>query len=452
MPTPEALPALSPAEQLAEVVKSQPEKLREKIAASTLEQLDALARVIEEKNISVRVDSIAAIQERVDALKTAETTDQHLTELASRLSLVRLLNIKAPPEVSTSRLDFAASLLNVAAERTKDIPVLKHITGFLKGVKGRSLERVWNTILATFEKNPAVASSAGTAILGPVGLLIGTLGLNFGARKRLLEIDVLDAIDNEKLVGENITFAGVAAGDLEKFKDKLVVANIPALTSTYLRDQRKLVAAGSPITVTLEAILNPETTQTKLAEQAVETKKKAVIDALKPLEISLVTFGASVSAKRNNAGRYEITLPENDTALTSPEARTLQEALKKLPNAKEIIIVSERERLTIDIIEKSIRIPVNAPEITDALNHGLSYTNPRLEKIVFATVELPTGTMQAKLNDGSLLLGANTSRTQALELISGLGPLLANEPNGTIFTFQNGSWAAPKLPTPISTN
>lgn len=452
MTTPEVLPALSP-EQLADVVQSKPEQLRASIAASTLDQLNSLAKVIDEKKIAVRIDSIVAIQERVDALKTAEkTTDQHLAELTSRLYLVRLLDIKAPPEESTSKFDFAASFLQGAAERTKDVPILKHITGFLKGIKGRSLERVWYTVLATFEKNPAAATTAGTAILGPVGLLVGTLGLNFGARKRLLEIDVLTAIDSEKLVGENVTFSGLAAGDLEKFKDKLVTANIPELTTKYLRDQRKLIAAGSPITVTLEAILNPETTQTKLVEQAVETKKKAVIDALKSLDIALVTFGTPVSAKRNNAGRFEITIPDTDSAITSPEARTLQEAMKSLPNAKEITIVSERERLTIDMIDKTIRIPVNTPAITDTLNRGFSYTNERLEKIVFATpAELPIGTMQAKFDAGTLLLGAHPLRTQALEQISGLEPLLASAQNGTLFTFQNGSWAAPALPASIPT-
>ncbi len=451
MPTPEVLPALSP-DQLAEVVKSQPEKLRGQIAASTLDQLDALAKVIEEKKISVRVDSIAAIQERVEALKTAETTDQHLAELASRLHLVRLLDIKAPPEASTSKFDFAASLLQGVVERTKDVPILKHITSFLKGVKGRSLERIFNTILATFEKNPTAATTAGTALLGPIGLLVGTLGLNFGARKRLLEIDVLDAIDTEKLVGEKVTFSGIAPGDLEKFKDKLATANIPELTTKYLRDQRKLIAAGSPISVTLEAILNPEETQTKLAEQALETKKNAVIEKLKPLDIALVTFGSPVSAKRNNAGRFEITIPDTDNSVTSPEAKTLQEAMKSLSNAKEITIVSDKERLTIDIIDKTIRIPVNTPAITDTLNRGFSYTNERLEKIVFATpAELPTGTMQAKFDAGTLLLGAHPSRTQALDQISGLEPLLASAQNGTLFTFNNGSWAAPTLPTPIPT-
>lgn len=438
-------------EQLAEVVHTQPEKLRESIAASTLDQLNALAKVIEDKKIPIRVDSIVAIQERVDTLNASKTTDERLEELKSRFNLVRLLAIKAPDEATTSKLDFAASFINGAAERTKDIPVLKHVTGLLKGIKGRSIERLWFTILATLEKNPAAATTAGTAILGPVGLLVGTLGLNFGARKRLLEISVLDAIDAEKLVGENIIFSGVAPGDPEKFKDKLTTANIPELTTKYLRDQRKLIAAGSPITVTLEAILNPETTQTKLAEQAVETKKKTVIDALKPLGIALVTFGTPVSAKRNNAGRLEITIPDTDNVVTSPEARTLQEAMKSLPNAKEITIVSERERLTIDMIDKTIRIPVNTPEITNSLNRGFLFTNQRLEKIVFATVELPNTVMQAKLNDGTLLLGANSLRSEALEHISGLELLLGDAPNGTLFTFQNGSWAAPALPTSIPT-
>lgn len=452
MPTPELAPALSPAQRLADVVSTQPEKLRESIAASTLQELDALAKVIEDKKIPIRVDSITAIQERVDALKESQTTDQHLAELASRLHLVRLLGIKAPEVVSASRFDLAASVLNGAAEKTKDIPVLKHVTGLLKGIKGRSIERLWFTILATFEKNPSIASSASAAILGPVGLLVGTLGLNFGARKRLLEISIRDAIDAEKLVGENITFASLAAGDLEKFKDKLATANIPELTSSYLRNQRKLIAAGSPITVTLEAILNPEATQTKLAEQALETKKNAVIEKLKPLDIALVTFGSPVSAKRNNAGRFEMTIPEADSAMNSPEVRTLREAMTNLPNAKEISIVTERERLTIDMIEKSIRIPVNAPAITEALNRGFSYTHERLEKIVFATpAELPTGTMQAKFDAGTLLLGAHPSRTQALEQISGLEVLLASAQNGALFTFQNGSWAAPAIPTPIPT-
>lgn len=442
----------TPAEQLAEIVRTEPGKVRESIALSTLDELDALAKVMEEKKIPIRVDSIAAIQERVDVLKNSQETDNQLAELSSRVHLVRLLEIKAPIEVTPSNLDFAASLINGAAERTKDTPVLKHVTGFLKGIKGRSIERLWFTILATFEKNPAIATSAGTAILGPVGLLIGTLGLNFGARKRLLEISVLDAIDSEKLVGEKITFSGVAPNDLEKFKDKLTTANIAELTTAYLRSQRKLIAAGSPIIVTLEAILNPEQTQTKLAEQQVEIKKNGIIEKLKPLDIALVNFGDSVSAKKNRAGRFEITIPDKDEAITSPEVRKLQEAMTSLTNAKEITIVSESEHLTLDLKTKAALIPVNTPTVTESLNRGFSHTNVRLEKIIFATpAELPTRTMQAKFDAGRLLLGAHTARTQALDQINGLDGYLDSAANGSLFVFDKGSWTAPATPTPIPT-
>ncbi len=467
MPTPEVVPALSPAEQLAEIVKTQPnQEIESQIRQSSLSQLDAMARVIEEKRIVINESARALIRTQYDVLESArkneierlatdQKTEKQLEVASNRLKhlhLIRLLEIKAPIEPGTSRLDFAASLLSGVVERTKDIPVLKHVAGLLKGIRGRSIERVWYTMLATFEKNPTIATSAGNAMLGSLGLLIGTLGLNFGARKRLLEIDVLDAIDGEKLVGENITFSGVAPGDLEKFKDKLTTANIPELTTRYLRDQRKLIAAGSPITVSLEAILNPEATQKKLAEQALETKKNAVIEQLKPLNIALVTFGSPVVAKRNNAGRFEITVPENDAAMASPEVRKLQEAMANLTNAKEITIVSEKEHLTLDLATKTAAIPVNAAGITESLNRGFSYSNPRLEKIVFATpAELPIGIMQAKFDSGTLLLGAHPLRTQSLEQISGLEPLLASAQNGTLFTFQNGSWAAPALPTSIPT-
>ncbi|MBP7114279.1 MAG: hypothetical protein KBA40_02380 [Candidatus Peribacteraceae bacterium] len=450
MNTLETVPALSEAEQLAEVVKSQPEKLREKIAASTLDELDALARVIDEKKIAVRVDSIAAIQERVDVLEKAQAIDQHLAELNSRLHLVRLLNIKAPAEPATSKLDFVASFLRGTAERTKGIPVLSFVTGLFKNTKGRSIERAWNTVLATLEKNPTVATTAGTAFLGPIGLLVGTLGLNFGARKRLLELDMLDAIDREKFIGEKITAAGIAPSDMDKFKDKLATANIPQLTSAFVRDQRKLVPAGTPITVTLEAILSPEKTQTQLAEQQVEIKKNAVAEKLKPLDIALVSFGTPVAAKKNGAGRYEITLPDKDDAISSPEVRKLQEAMTVLTNAREITIGLEKERLTLDVSAKSALIPVNAL-LTDSVNRGFSHSNARLERIIFATpAELPIKTMQAKFDSGTLLLGANAYRTQALEQISGLDTLLESAQNGALFVFNNGTWTTPATPIPAS--
>lgn len=449
----ETVPALSEAEQLAEVVKSQPEKLREQIAASTLDQLDALAKVINEKNIAVREDSLAAIRERFDALTTSEKTDEQLTALGSRVDLMRLLEIKAPVTAEPSRLDFIASIFSGAAERTKDIPVLNFVTGFFKNLKGRSLERAWNTVLATVEKNPAVASTAGTAFLGPVGMLIGTLGLNFGARKRLLELDVLDAIDREKFIGEKITFAGVAPGDMEKFKDKLATANIPQLTSAYLRDQRKLVPAGAPIPITLEAILNPEKTQTELAERQIDIKKNAVAEQLKPLDIALISFGSPVAAKKNGAGRFEITLPDKDDAMSSPEVRTLREAMKILTNANEITIGTDKEKVTLDYTTKGVVIPVNAQALLDSINRAFSFSHERLQKIVFGTpVDLPTGEMQAKFDSGTLLLGAHSSRTQSLEQLSGLTALLTNAQDGALFTFKGGSWTGSATqPTPIPT-
>ena len=452
MPHPELVPALSEAEQLAEAVKAAPNQLIEQqIAGSSLDQLDAAAKVIEEKRIVIDGQARALIRARFEILKALETTDQQLAGLSSRVHLMRLLEVRAPVSATPSSMDTVAGVLRNMAENTKEVPVLKNVTGLFKDLKGRTIERVWYNVLALFEKNPVLASTAAGATMGPMGSLLGLLNFNFGGRRKLLSFDVLDAIDAERLVGETITFNGIAAGDMEKFKDKLATANIADLTTTYIRDQRKLVPAGTPITVTLEAILSPEQTQTKLDEQQTETKKKAIAEQFQPIDISLVSFGTPVAARKYGAG-FEITIPDKDDAVSSPEVRKLQEAMATLVNAKDITIVSEREHLTLDLVAKSALIPVNTT-ITESINRGFSYTNARLEKIVFATPsELPINTMQAKFDSGTLLLGANASRTQALEQISGLDSLLESANNGDIFVFNDGSWTGSATqPTPIPT-
>lgn len=291
--------------------------------------------------------------------------------------------------------------------------------------------------------------------MGPIGSLIGMVGLNFGARRKLMEFDVLDAIDQEKLAGESITFAGIAPADIDRMKEKLTNANIVDLTRKYIRDQRKIVPAGQQISVTLEAVLTPEQTQSKIAEREVQAKKNRIMDAWKPLDIASIEFKSPISAKKNGAGRFDVSIPESDIAGTTPNstsARKLQEAMTVLTNAKEITIVPETERLTIDLRTKSVLVPLNAPVLTDSVNRGFAISNPRLERIVFGTpAELPIKTMQAKFDAGTLILGANEARMQALEQISGLDGFLESAQNGSIFAFAGGTWTAPGTPTSLPT-
>jgi hypothetical protein len=245
----------------------------------------------------------------------------------------------------------------------------------------------------------------------------------------------------------------VRGGDLEKFKDKLANANIADLTATYIRQQRKIVPAGKSITVSLEAVLNPEKTQSDVAEQESNHKKSLIRKQWYPIEIGDVTFGSTVSAKKNNADQYSVTLPQEGIQNGEPvtnETRKLQQAMRSLPNAKEITIGADSEHLTLDLITKSILIPVNGPLIEDSMNRGFSHSHLRLEKVVFAKpAELPVNVMQGKFDNGTLLLSAHPSRTQALEHLNALNPYLDAAKNGDVFTFKEGNWQPPSTPIPV---
>ncbi len=442
-----------PAAKLAEAMKAPPDALTEtQIAASSLDDLDAAAKIIEEKNYVINEKARERIRARFEILKGLEKTDEALANLYKRVHLMRLLEIKASVAPAPSRMDFVASLLSGAAAKTEGIPVIGFVTSFFKDMKGRSIERAWFNVLATFEKNPAVASATSSVVLGPIGSMVGLLGINFGARERLLTFDIQDAIAAEKIASEKISFSGVAKGDLEKFKDKLASVNIMSATTQYVRDQRKLLPSGTEIIVSLEAILNTEKTQADIVQKEVTRKKNIVIAQWKPLDISEVTFGTTVSAKKNGTGRFEITVPEGELADGSPSStatKTLQLAMTTLSNAKEISIVPETESLTIDTRAKSIKIPADSMDITPSLNGAFSVTQSRLGTIVFDDSELSSTTMQAKFVPKTLLLGSNSERMTSLDHLSGLCSLLSDATSGDLFVYNGGSWR-PSTPTPIS--
>lgn len=85
-------------------------------------------------------------------------------------------------------------------------------------------------------------------------------------------------------------------------------------------------------------------------------------------------------------------------------------------------------------------------ELQEALKRALQIEHPKVKNIVFGTTA--EATMTARYDAGTLTLSAHEARTQALEQLSALDPLLSDAADGQVFIFRNGSWAA--AGTPVS--
>lgn len=445
-------------EILAEAMKTAPtEEVTTQIEASSLDDLKNVARVIEEKKIVTNEKSLALVHAQFDVLYSQMSVESKLTELESLGQLMSLLQIKAPVTPLPSKLDKVAGVLNGIAITTEKLPVINFFTGFFKGMRGRDLERVWYSGLAVFEKNPGAASGVGGLVFGTFGAAVGLLGLNFGARKNLLRMSIEDAIAANTLAGDRIGFSGIQESDLTTFKEQLATADIPTLTREFLKAKRKL-SPDSPITVTLAALLKPEELQSEIQAQETVSQKKAIMEKLKPADVASVEFGTNVSALRNGAGHFDITIPKPDGSSLSAEVQSLQTAMQTLSEAKKISIVSSEENLTITPRERSISIPVDTNDITPPLNRAFAASHRRLNTIIFDRINLSDTVMQARFVPGTLLLGPNEHRLESLNHLEGLVSLLGDAKDGQIFEFRGGSWSAvlgtpmPSTPTVLSSN
>lgn len=112
--------------------------------------------------------------------------------------------------------------------------------------------------------------------------------------------------------------------------------------------------------------------------------------------------------------------------------------------------LASAERLTEKHSERNIVAQETSHALTalqEALQRALQIEHPKVNNIVFGTEEEET--MTARYDAGTLTLGAHEARTQALEQLSALDPLLSDAQDGQVFTFRNGSWSAARTPVSL---
>jgi hypothetical protein len=108
------------------------------------------------------------------------------------------------------------------------------------------------------------------------------------------------------------------------------------------------------------------------------------------------------------------------------------------------------ETLTEKSSERNILVQETSQALTtlqEAWNRALRIQHPKVQHIAFGTTA--DETMTARYDAGTLTLGAHEARTQALEQLSALDPLLSDAADGQAFIFRNGSWAAAGNPVSL---
>ncbi len=244
---------------------------------ASLDDMSRVTTAAEQKREKLNDQVINALKQRLEELKQSKVIDKELTALETHGSLVRATSMKGGPVPEDSRLDqFIAAPMRFIAEKTKDTFAIKHLTGFLKNVKGRSIERVAYMAM--------MAPSALAGLVSPAaGIAMSVLPMQGFAKRKLAELDVKDTIDAERLVNEKIGFTGFVAVDMAQFdafsQEKLAkrepAPTVAALTKQYIETQRSL-NPGKPIDITMAAILKPEEGRKAISERETDDRKTVI--------------------------------------------------------------------------------------------------------------------------------------------------------------------------------
>lgn len=295
---------------------------------ANLDQLEIYARECEEQREKLSDQILGVLKARVEELKKSKHIDEKLESLQSRVHLVRLLGIKGGPVPEDSRLDqFVAAPMRFLAEKTKDTFAIKHVTKFLKNLKGRSIERVGYMAL--------MAPSALAGLVSPTAAIaMSVLPMQGFAKRKLAELDVKDVIDAERLVNEKIGFVGFNATDMAQFdafsQEKLAkrepAPTVAALTKQYVETQRSL-HPGKPIDITMVAILKPEEGRKAIAERETDDRKTVIAKkwtSYDGIAVTDVKFDEQIV--RADSGVITVSEKELETD-GSPKKNTRAEAL-----------------------------------------------------------------------------------------------------------------------------
>jgi hypothetical protein len=276
--TPKPAPDIT---KIPESFTKNPEEVKKQIKSLTVDKLDALSKNIIDAGKQTNDELIASIRERSEELEKAETVDQRLASLQSRLNLVKLLESKPPQEYS--RVDnYVAGPLRWLAEKTEKVPALGFLTGFLKNLKGSDIERVMYKMLTGAGK----LSMGVPAFLQPI-LPVDALG-RYGERK-IAELDIKDTIRRVGLPGEKIAFKDIPATAWDALvKERTdskqpmpVIAKLTEELITNLRADAKKKGTSVDATITLTDILAPD----KVKRDA---ESKELAELWKPLEMTKV--------------------------------------------------------------------------------------------------------------------------------------------------------------------
>jgi DNA-binding transcriptional regulator YdaS (Cro superfamily) len=403
--------------QWAELAERSPADLRREISSATMDQLTQLADTFDVLKKSPTDEAKKVIQERLDQLKQQYTVDKYLEEIGKRFKLARLLGLqeKKVPQTDSFERNLYYTL---------------------------SLPAKWGNQLASL------------GFTGFSAIALNYLG-GYGERK-CGEIEIADAIQENKIVGEIITFNGINSAEWSDWKEvvtqKLASTNraerkmrsLKAITKEFIeltRQEQNLDGASRPdIMVTMESLLDIETlrkrVEDKRAKQTTNDKETKLAEDWKPADVASVKAGTPPSAKKEK-GHWTVTTP--DSALD----RTLQTAVISLNGAESITIVSASEAGELDMEKKQVLVPVGTlPADLDRMNRVLAEGSVnRLSKIIFAPAKaMPTtNPLQAEYYKGTLTLAANDQRFEAALKLRGLEPILASAGDNEKLEFVNGS-------------
>jgi hypothetical protein len=458
---PPTLPPNPTVSEWARLAENDPAKLKDAIKGATLDDLDQLAKKILEKHqLQINNNVREAIAERKRNLEADKSIDTSLETLESRLYLAQLLEIRSPAKEEPSTLDsMVAGSLRWVGEKTKDLWGMKALSEGLRNLKGRDLERSFYNFLAFFGK-------MGQAIPGVSYLPIG-LVLKYGER-RVVEMDIQDTINEKRFAGEKITFAGISSAEwdrwsalnAEKTRTGQPIQTLPELTKTYIDSLRRenylQSKLAEPLNLSFAAIIDQKGRETVVKSLENDRKKQDMAAAWKPAQVETLTFDKNTASAVKQGEKWKITVPEdqldeNGTPKNATSAKTLNEAIQQLTQAKEITVADESANCTFNLIKKSASIPRGA-EIT--LAHNLILKDIHKDRIREVELEgkggkLPTRPLTAQLENGKFLIGSNSDWAAAVPALSSfIGLDSAN--NGDLFEYStSGGWKAKPSTTPV---
>lgn len=305
------------AEGLADIAEKDPAQLRQAIADKTLEQLDALSAILEERRVQPSEEAVAALREQMNALLASKTFDQRLVELQRAVRLARLVGERAQRPAPTV---------------------------------GRTMKRTVLQMLSFFESAPSGVTGLLGNIVPGIGLAgtLSTLMPSF-ARRNLLSMDIEDAIAAEQRLGEVIRFDALSNEQFQHFDtaSKEAITKKEPLPSVAVLVKKYLAAARernlrqgtpqAPITVTVADLLSGKA-ETEVSELRTESREQKVQAAMNLPAVTAVEF--------SDIARYEggtMQLPENELQGLSPRAKTraavLVQAVAAMPNAEVLTVV-----------------------------------------------------------------------------------------------------------------